>query len=121
MAFEMDGVKQLDTEEVKEVFENKEKDTVLLDVRENEEYNEAHIPGVKLIPTSAFMHRYEQELDKDKNYVVVCRSGNRSQIVCQFLQDQGFKELANYAGGMLEWDGPTDTADLPTDDGQRWR
>jgi rhodanese-related sulfurtransferase len=105
MAFEKDGIKQLTAEEVQKALENPREDLVFLDVREDEEYEAAHIPGVHLLPTSEFMARYEQELDQNKEYIVICRSGNRSQIVCKFLQEQGFTKLANLAGGMLEWDG----------------
>ncbi|EGL83533.1 Rhodanese-like protein [Caldalkalibacillus thermarum TA2.A1] len=120
MAYEYDGVKQLDTEEVMEIFKTKPKNVVLLDVREPHEYNAGHIPGIQLLPTSEFIERYEQELDPEKEYVVVCRSGNRSHMVCKFLQEQGFKKCANYAQGMLDWPGPFETANLPPTGGQRW-
>lgn len=108
MAFEHDGVKQLNNLEVLEVFQQQDEHTILLDVREQEEFDAGHIPGVQLIPTSEFVERYETELDKSKNYVIICRSGNRSQNVCRFLQEQGFENVANYNGGMLEWEGPTE-------------
>lgn len=108
MAFEKDGVKQLTTDEVQRALNHTKDNLVFLDVRENEEYNEAHIPGVQLLPTSVFVQRYEQELDKDKEYIVICRSGNRSQMVCKFLQEQGFFKVANMSGGMLEWKGPVE-------------
>jgi rhodanese-related sulfurtransferase len=121
MAYEQDGVNQIEVNELYEALEKKDDKVVLLDVRENEEYNAGHIPGVKIVPTSQFMERYEEELEKDKEYIVICRSGNRSQMVCKFLQDQGFKNLSNYAGGMLEWDGPVESGDLPIGDASRWK
>lgn len=108
MAFEQDGVKQLNSQEVLEAYHQQDENTILLDVRENEEYEAGHIPGVKLLPTSEFMDRYESELDQAKSYIVICRSGGRSQNVCRFLQEQGFEQVANYNGGMLEWEGPVE-------------
>jgi rhodanese-related sulfurtransferase len=113
VAYENDGIKQIEVNELIEILEEKDQNTVLLDVRENKEYNEGHIPGVKLIPTSEFAERYEKELDASKRYVVICRSGSRSQSVCKFLKEQGYNDLLNYAGGMLEWDGETEKGNLP--------
>ncbi|GAA0374287.1 rhodanese-like domain-containing protein [Bacillus horti] len=110
MAFEKDGVKQLSYEEVLKAYKAKDENVVLLDVRELAEYEEGHIPGIQLLPTSEFVERYEDELDKTKEYIIVCRSGNRSQNVCRYLQEQGFESLANYDGGMLVWEGPTENS-----------
>lgn len=120
MAYEYDGVKQLETDEVLHIFKTKPANVVLLDVREPHEYNAGHIPGVKLLPTSQFIARFEQELDKDKEYVVICRTGNRSHMVCKFLQEHGFTQCANYAQGMVDWPGPFETANLPPVEGERW-
>lgn len=108
MAHEIDGIKQIDKDGLAQELEQKRENVVFLDVRENEEYNAGHIPGVKLLPTSEFAERYVQELDKNKEYIVICRSGNRSQMVCHFLKDQGFDSVQNFMGGMLVWDGPTE-------------
>jgi rhodanese-related sulfurtransferase len=121
MAYEQDGVTQVEVNELLEAFEQKDKKVVLLDVREYEEFNAGHIPGVTLIPTSEFVERFGEELEKDKKYIVICRSGNRSQMVCKYLQDQGFKKLANYAGGMVEWTGAIETGNLAANDGKRWK
>lgn len=42
--------------------------------------------------------------DKEKEYIFICRSGRRSENVCHYLQEHGYK-VANMVGGMLEWDG----------------
>ena len=44
------------------------------------------------------------ELDREKEYIIICRSGARSANVCHYLQDQGYK-VSNMVGGMLEWKG----------------
>lgn len=121
MSKEQDGIQQLDTQEVLKLYKEASPDVELIDVRENAEYNAGHIPGIKLIPTSEFMVRYEQELDPDQAYVFVCRSGNRSQMVCQFLQENGYEKCSNYTQGMLDWSGPQDQADKKIDlDNNRW-
>lgn len=109
MTYEVDGIKQIDKTGLAVELDQRRESVVFLDVRENEEYEAGHIPGVKLLPTSEFAARYTQELDKNKEYIIICRSGNRSQMVCQFLKDQGFEHLQNFMGGMLEWDGPIET------------
>jgi rhodanese-related sulfurtransferase len=45
------------------------------------------------------------ELDKDREYVFICRSGNRSQMVSRYLKQHGFEKVTNFYGGMLTWRG----------------
>ncbi|MGO4888499.1 rhodanese-like domain-containing protein [Anaerobacillus sp. MEB173] len=106
MAYEYDGIKQLDYNELNSILKEKQKAPIIIDVREEEEYNEAHIPTIPLIP----MHSIPEQIDKfDKNaeYIFVCRSGNRSHNVAKFFQMNGFSKVANYDGGMLVWEGET--------------
>jgi rhodanese-related sulfurtransferase len=77
-------------------------DVVFIDVREQDEYDAGHIPGVKLIPLGSVPARMS-EIPKDKTVVAVCRSGNRSTQATQFLRDQGFDNVHNMAGGMNQW------------------
>lgn len=111
MSFDLNGIKQIDTEELYEVYREIQSDegkreVILLDVREEHEYAAGHIPGVYLLPVSQFLARYTHELSPDKKYIVICRSGQRSQMVCMFLKEQGFKHCINYTPGMLGWFGP---------------
>ncbi|SDZ02256.1 Rhodanese-related sulfurtransferase [Evansella caseinilytica] len=106
MSFDQDGIKQIDADELKEILQMKEVDTIVIDVREPEEYEASHIPGVPLLP----MHSIPLLLDgfdKETEYVFVCRSGNRSQNVAMFMRENGFHQVTNYNGGMLSWDGET--------------
>lgn len=75
----------------------------IIDVREPEEWESGHIPGSKLIPLGLIGQRHK-DLDRSKEYILVCRSGNRSGIACEFLEERGYK-VANMSGGMLRWDG----------------
>jgi phage shock protein E len=78
-------------------------DVVLLDVREQWEYDAGHIPGVTLIPTGEIAGRLN-EIPTDKTVIVTCRSGNRSGQVVDFLRQQGFTNVHNMEGGILAWE-----------------
>ncbi|RFB15264.1 rhodanese-like domain-containing protein [Bacillus sp. HNG] len=75
----------------------------IIDVREVDEVAAGKIPGAVNIPLSLIEFRMH-ELDKSKEYVMVCRSGGRSGRASQFLENQGFKVI-NLEGGMLAWEG----------------
>ncbi|PFK31984.1 rhodanese [Bacillus cereus] len=75
----------------------------VVDVREVEEVAEGKIPEALHIPLGLLEFRMH-ELDKNKEYIIVCRSGGRSSRAVQFLEGQGF-QVINMTGGMLAWDG----------------
>ena len=77
-------------------------DVYLLDVREPWEYDEAHIPGVILLPMGEVAGRLD-EIPSDKEVIVTCRSGNRSGQVTDFLRENGFDNVHNMTGGILDW------------------
>lgn len=83
----------------------------LLDVREDWELGVASVPNVVHIPMGQVADRL-QELDKNTEVVVLCRSGRRSLEVAKFLQQNGFKTV-NLAGGVLAWSRELD-ATIPT-------
>lgn len=98
----MSEVQTITTEELKKKLEAGE-DVLLVDVREDEEVAAGKIPAAKHIK----MNDIPQSLDhfeKEKEYIFICRSGYRSERVCEYLQDQGYK-VRNMVGGMLEWSG----------------
>lgn len=76
----------------------------LLDVREPAEYAFGHLPGAISIPAGELDKRMV-ELDLNKEYVVVCRTGNRSDLACQTLAANGFKHVKNVLPGMTGWAG----------------
>jgi rhodanese-related sulfurtransferase len=78
-------------------------EAVFIDVREVDEYTGGHAPGTKLYPLSK-LAEWAPKLDKKAHYVVICRSGSRSMKVCNALEGQGFADLTNVQGGMLEWE-----------------
>ncbi len=98
-------MKELTTKEVQQRLENNET-LNLIDVRETDEVATGKIPGAMNIPLGLLEFR-ENELDKNKEYIMICRSGGRSGQATQYLEEQGFK-VKNMAGGMLDWEGPVE-------------
>jgi phage shock protein E len=77
-------------------------DVLILDVREQSEYDAGHIPGVTLIPLNDVPNRLN-EIPKDKPVIVTCRSGNRSGQATDFLRQQGYTNVHNMTGGINAW------------------
>ncbi|MCS7051720.1 MAG: rhodanese-like domain-containing protein, partial [Thermomicrobium sp.] len=75
---------------------------LIVDVREPHEWHAGHIPGARLIPLDELPMRLH-ELDPQRELIVVCRSGNRSAYATALLQQSGFTNVANLAGGILAW------------------
>ena len=63
---------------------------------------EVHAEGAQLIPLSEFETRYA-ELPKDRELVMICRSGARSARAGEFLKAQGYGQVVNLAGGTMAW------------------
>ncbi len=78
-----------------------ENGAVLIDVREQNEFDEARVPGATLIPLSEFANRYS-EMPLDKEIVLICAGGVRSAQAAQFAAQHGFK-LTNLEGGIKAW------------------
>jgi len=95
-------MKEYTTKEVEEMLKNG-LHLNLIDVREIEEVEAGKIPGAVNIPLGQLEFRWT-ELEKEKEYVVVCRSGGRSGRAVQFLESQGLR-VVNMVGGMLKWEG----------------
>jgi rhodanese-related sulfurtransferase len=75
---------------------------LLLDVREGWELAIARLDGVLHIPMGEIPARLG-ELAPEREIVVLCRSGGRSATVARFLQQQGYRDVWNLAGGILAW------------------
>jgi sulfur-carrier protein adenylyltransferase/sulfurtransferase len=88
---------------------DEKQDFVLVDVREQNEYDMARIPGSILVPLSQLPNRFH-ELDKykGKEIVVHCKMGGRSAKAIAFLKQQGFDNLVNMAGGITGWSDQVD-------------
>jgi rhodanese-related sulfurtransferase len=89
-------------EELKERMEKGEK-MIVIDVRETHEYEEFNI-GAQLMPMNTVPSKLaELEAMKDQEIILHCRSGNRSGQVKMFLEDNGFSNVRNLLGGMMQW------------------
>lgn len=95
-------MKTISPDEVKRKIDSGEK-LYLIDVRDDEEVENGHIPGMIHIPLPLLATKIN-ELDKNKSYIIVCRSGARSAQATLFLNYHGF-DATNMSGGMLEWTG----------------
>ena len=94
------GVRNISTLDLKKELKDKEKEFV--DVRTLGEFKGNHISGFVNIP----LHQLPQKLNvltKDKEIVVICQSGMRSNKACKILKKHGFKQVTNVKGGMNAW------------------
>ncbi len=99
----LSGVKQVGPQEAVRLFNHE--DALVLDVREDSEYRDGHIPKAKHIPLRQLKARTKDlEKYKDKPIVAVCRTGNRSSHACRMLRQAGFERVHNLAGGMVAWE-----------------
>jgi rhodanese-related sulfurtransferase len=85
-----------------DVLALREAGAFVLDVRQPEEWSAAHIPGATLIPLGDLPARIA-EVPKDRQVVVVCRSGNRSAQGRDILLGAGYRSVTSMAGGMNDW------------------
>ena len=93
-------MKSVKTNKLEERIKNKS-DVNVIDVREDDEVAQGKITGAKHIPLGEISDRIN-EIDKNKHYYMVCRSGGRSSKACEILMNQGF-DATNVDGGMLAW------------------
>jgi rhodanese-related sulfurtransferase len=84
-----------------------DENTVILDVRTEDEFNDGFIANAINID----IHRGQdfiteiEALDKDKKYYIYCRSGMRSAKACEIMNQLGFENTYNLLGGILDWEG----------------
>ena len=85
----------------------KDSNAVVLDVRTDAEVADGIIANaihIDIYKGQEFVSEIEA-LDKNKNYYVYCRSGNRSGQACNIMEQLGFDNAYNLEGGILEWEG----------------
>ncbi len=96
-----------DSIDVKDLYKELEEktDIIVLDVRTEKEYNNGHIKGSVLIPLEILEEKIENKIpNKDSHICTVCRSGMRSQMAKNTMEDKGYKNVKNTTGGMLKWE-----------------
>ena len=87
-----------------EIIERLSKGGIILDVREQAEFAFGHIEGAKSIPMGELENRLN-ELDKEQEVYVICRTGKRSDLAAQTLAKNGFTNVYNVLPGMTSWTG----------------
>ena len=93
---------QITPEEAKKIMDSGE-EHIILDTREQDEYDEGHIEGAILIPYTEIENKAEEMLpDKDKLILVYCRSGRRSKIAAESLAKLGYANVKEF-GGIIDW------------------
>jgi len=93
---------EVTVQEMKRALEDAALGIRVIDVREPDEYQIAHVNGVPLIPLGTLPQRFT-ELDPNQTLYIHCKSGLRSLKAVQFLKEQGFKYAKSVKGGILAW------------------
>lgn len=93
---------QITQEEAKEMMDTQE--VIILDVREQDEYDSGHIPGAVLLSVGSIDEDTAAEVipEKDSTVLVYCRSGNRSKTASSKLADLGYTNIYEF-GGINTW------------------
>ena len=93
---------QITAEEAKKIMDSGE-EHIVLDTREQEEFDNGHIPGALLIPYTEIENRAEEMIpDKNAQILVYCRSGRRSKIASLSLSKLGYTNVKEF-GGIIDW------------------
>jgi rhodanese-related sulfurtransferase len=93
---------QITAEEAKKIMDSGE-EHIILDTREQDEFDEGHIPGAILIPYTEIENKAIELIpDKDKLILVYCRSGRRSKIAAEALSKLGYTNVKEF-GGIIDW------------------
>ena len=93
---------QITAEEAKKIMDSGE-EHIILDTREQDEFDEGHIPGAILIPYTEIENKAIELIpDKDKLILVYCRSGRRSKIAAESLAKLGYTNVKEF-GGIIDW------------------
>ena len=97
-----DDYQQISQEEAKEMMDTQ--DVIILDVREQDEYDSGHIPGAVLLPVGTIDEETAAEVipEKDSTVLVYCRSGNRSKTASSALAELGYTNIYEF-GGINTW------------------
>lgn len=102
-------LKTLFPEELEEYIRSRgEGAFTLLDVRQPSEYEEAHLPGARLVPLPLLADSLNK-LETGKTTIVYCAVGGRSRVAAQFLMNHGFDDVYHLQGGIQGWEQPTAT------------
>ncbi len=94
--------KKYESVSVETARELQQSGAILIDVRETSEFRSGHAVGARSLPLSNLSSRYERELAKEREILVICQSGARSAQACNYLSGMGYK-VTNVSGGTAAW------------------
>ena len=97
------SIKSINSSQAESLIKNN-KDLVILDVRRPNEFKESRIVNSINIPVEEIEWEID-ELEKYKDILVYCKVGVRSSVACAFLEEEGFTNLYNLRGGILDFNG----------------
>ena len=102
--FNFQSIYDISPKNLNQIFNEQLSENIILDVRTKEECSESKIPGSLNI--DYYSENFKDNLDKlnkNLNYYIYCRSGNRSGKTVIILREKGFKNVFNLEGGILAW------------------
>jgi len=104
------GFYEISTDQLKARIDDDSDDNfIIIDIRDDASYDEAHIPGAINISLNELGYRLFG-LDKTKDIIVYCFTGVTSQVACQILVNAGFKDVYNVTDGIKTWDYAIETS-----------
>ena len=100
---------EVTVQEMKKALDNPSLGIKVIDVRDPDEYEIAHVAGVPQIPLGTLPQRFT-ELDPNQTIYLHCKTGKRSMKALEFLREQGFKYVKNVKGGIAAWSDEIDSS-----------
>ncbi len=100
--WQQEGCRQIDSTQALELI--RDRDALVVDVREPHEFAAGRIPNAELIPLREIGYHVENlRRHGDRPIILSCRTGGRSETACRFLRQSGIKNVFNLAGGLMGW------------------
>jgi len=105
------GFYDITVDELKARIDDESDDNfIIVDIRDDASFDEAHIPSAINIPLNELGYRVFS-LNKTRDIIVYCFVGVTSRVACQILVNAGFKDVYNLTGGIKAWDYAIETGD----------
>ena len=97
-------VQEISCDELAREMEDGTRDFILIDVRENDEFRDGHLPGARGIGRGVLEYHIAEEVpDTETEIVLYCRGGNRSALAADALQTMGYLRVQSLRGGWRAW------------------
>ncbi len=95
-------IKEIDSADLRQRLSGEESEVVLLDIRSDAEWMQGVLPQAEHLPMHLIPLKM-QDFPRDQEIVLYCRSGARSYHACMYLMQQGFDNVVNLRGGIIDW------------------